>query len=296
MLSRRKDKCKQVVTLLFFCLTVVLTNNFSYAESLSEEALSENPAAIDLLTQALFKRFSNFSEIFSKDILKEFGYCIEDVDVEWDAAFNFSKNTEFLSACIRRTKGDVMQRICTAAEIKFYCMSLIQESDAGTARATNYVQPNKNCNLSSWVDGCEPGWACSVGRNKQVDLKNKEHIPTRIQDCQPCCEGFFCPHGLTCMIPCPLGSYCPSAKLNKTTGVCDPYKYQLPPGDTNHTCGGADMWADFLSATELFCSGGFYCPTTTQKIPCNRGYYCRAGSTEPTRWDHTYIVHHIQLF
>lgn len=93
-----------------------------------------------------------------------------------------------------------MQRICTAAEIRFYSMSLIEESDAGTARATNYVQPNKNCNLSSWNDGCEPGWACSVGRNKQVDLKNKKDIPTRNQECQPCCEGFFCPHGLTCMI------------------------------------------------------------------------------------------------
>lgn len=50
------------------------------------------------------------------------------------------------------------------------------------------------------------------------------------------------------------------------------YQYQLPPGETNHTCGGADVWADFISATELFCSAGFYCPTTTQKNPCNKGY------------------------
>lgn len=97
--------------------------------------------------------------------------------------------------------GDVMQRICTAAEIDFYSKSLIEEaSDAGSSRATNYLKLNKNCNLSSWVEGCEPGWACSVGKDKQVDLKNKKEIPTRVLDCQPCCEGFFCPHGLTCMI------------------------------------------------------------------------------------------------
>ncbi|KAF5955243.1 hypothetical protein HYC85_008099 [Camellia sinensis] len=47
---------------------------------------------------------------------------------------------------------------------------------------------------------------------------------------------------------CPLGSYCPHAKLNKTTGICDPYLYQLPPGKVNHTCGGADTWADVASS------------------------------------------------
>lgn len=81
---RRKEKWEKVVTLLLFSLTVFLTKNLSYgqsslSESETDTALSKNPAAMDLLTQALFKRFSNFSSIFSKDILKEFGYCIEDV-------------------------------------------------------------------------------------------------------------------------------------------------------------------------------------------------------------------------
>lgn len=62
------------------------------------------------------------------------------------------------------------------------------------------MQPNKNCNLSSWLAGCEPGWACNVGPGQKVDLKNSEIIPSRTTECAPCCEGFFCPHGLTCMI------------------------------------------------------------------------------------------------
>ncbi|XP_068490039.1 ABC transporter G family member 24-like isoform X2 [Phaseolus vulgaris] len=85
------------------------------------------------------------------------------------------------------------------------------------------------------------------------------------------------------MIPCPLGSYCPLAKLNKTTGVCEPYLYQLPPMKPNHTCGGANVWADVRSSSEIFCSAGSYCPTTTKRISCSSGHYCRMGSTSEKR-------------
>ncbi|XP_047322682.1 ABC transporter G family member 28-like [Impatiens glandulifera] len=173
-----------------------------------------------------------------------------------------------------------MQRICTAAEVRFYFSSFL---DGGNK---NFLKPNKNCNLSAYVSGCEPGWACSVGKNKKVDLKNSKDVPFRSLACQPCCEGFFCPHGITCMIPCPLGSYCPLATLNKTSGVCDPYHYQLPQGQANHTCGGADMWADIMSRREVFCSAGSYCPTTIKKVPCSRGHYCRTGSTTQTNCFH----------
>ncbi|XP_042511538.1 ABC transporter G family member 28-like isoform X2 [Macadamia integrifolia] len=175
--------------------------------------------------------------------------------------------------------GDLPRRLCTAADIKFYFSTFFQRG----SKSTNYLKPNKNCNLTAWVSGCEPGWACRVAVNQKVDLKNSRDVPHRIVDCKPCCEGFFCPHGITCMIPCPLGAYCPLAKLNKTTGVCDPYRYQLPPGEPNHTCGGADVWADVSSSTEVFCSAGSYCPSTIQKIPCSSGHYCRMGSTSQAR-------------
>ncbi|XP_043706528.1 ABC transporter G family member 28-like isoform X2 [Telopea speciosissima] len=174
---------------------------------------------------------------------------------------------------------DLSRRLCTAAEIKFYFSTFFERG----SKSTNYLKPNKNCNLTSWVSGCEPGWACSVGTNQKVELKNSRNVPLRTGNCKPCCEGFFCPHGITCMIPCPLGAYCPLAKLNKTTGVCDPYRYQLPPGQPNHTCGGADVWADVGSSAEVFCSAGSYCPSTIQKIPCSSGHYCRMGSTSEAR-------------
>nr|GMD22653.1 ABC transporter G family member 28-like [Ipomoea batatas] len=234
---------------------------------------TDNPAAVQLFAQAVFDKFKNFNSLFDDSVRTQLRYCVDNVDADWKAAFDFSKDTEFLSNCVKQTKGDIMQRLCTASEMKFYASSIILDTlEDSSTKSSNYVKPNMNCNLSSWVPGCEPGWACSVGKDVQVDLKNSNEIPFRTLECQPCCEGFFCPHGLTCMIPCPLGSYCPTSKLNETTAVCDPYSYQLPPGDTNHTCGGADVWVDFVSSSDLFCKAGFYCPTTTQKNPCSRGY------------------------
>lgn len=91
--------------------------------------------------------------------------------------------------------GDIGSRLCTVAEVKFYFNNLFEAS-----QSSNYLKPNKNCNLTTWVSGCEPGWACSLGANELVDLRKATDIPARTKSCDTCCEGFFCPHGLTCMI------------------------------------------------------------------------------------------------
>ncbi|PUZ38885.1 hypothetical protein GQ55_9G231900 [Panicum hallii var. hallii] len=90
------------------------------------------------------------------------------------------------------------------------------------------------------------------------------------------------------MIPCPLGAYCPLGTLNDTTGLCDPYFYQITPG-TNTACGTADSWADIVRTNDVFCPPGHYCPTTTQKHNCSDGYYCRKGSTNEKKcfWKNT---------
>lgn len=98
------------------------------------------------------------------------------------------------SSCV--TIGDVTRRLCTAAEIKFYFNSFLER---GSSNA-QFLRPNKNCNLTSWVPGCESGWASTVAPNVKVELKNSKDIPERTLDSQPCCEGFFCPQGITCMI------------------------------------------------------------------------------------------------
>ncbi|PIA26834.1 hypothetical protein AQUCO_08700012v1 [Aquilegia coerulea] len=261
----------------YIIVILILVCNISQCvqgQKKDDDKQNSSDAVLPIVTELVYSRLANFTSLFEGPAGDEFKFCVKNLESDWNGAFNFTNDLDFLSNCVKKTKGDLPQRICTAAELKFYFKGLFE----GGA-TSNYLKPNKNCNLTSWVPGCEPGWACSVGQNQKVNLKDSREMPARTRDCQPCCEGFFCPYGLTCMIPCPLGAYCPLAKLNKTTGVCDPYHYQLPPGKPNHTCGGADLWADVLSGSQLFCSAGSYCPTTTKKIPCSKGHYCRMGST-----------------
>lgn len=96
---------------------------------------------------------------------------------------------------------DLMRRLCTAAEIRLYFNGFFSMASQPKASKKNtYLKPNKNCNLTSWISGCEPGWGCSVGANTKVDLKDTKDTPYRNTDCAACCEGFFCPRGITCMI------------------------------------------------------------------------------------------------
>lgn len=106
--------------------------------------------------------------------------------------FPFSQTLTFVQFLAGLT-GSFPRRLCTAAELKFYFNAFVLSSG-------NNLRPNINCNTSAWVSGCEPGWACSVLENQDVDLQNSHEIPRRTHECDTCCEGFFCPHGLTCMI------------------------------------------------------------------------------------------------
>ncbi|KAM5579194.1 ABC transporter G family member 24-like [Rosa sericea] len=265
---------------LLAILALILAHwlHFVQGQDLYDFDQIDNPTVLPLITQIVYGRISNATAILSRDLSNHSSFCVKEPEADWNQAFNFSSNLDFLISCIQKTKGDITQRLCIAAEMKFYFESLFEKSESA-----NYLKPNKNCNFTSWISGCEPGWACSSGQNQNVDLQNSDRILARTHNCQPCCDGFFCPHGLTCMIPCPSGSYCPLATLDKTTGVCEPYKYQLPPGKPNHTCGGANIWADVGTSSEVFCPVGSYCPTTVKKIPCSSGHYCKMGSTSEKR-------------
>ncbi|RRT75371.1 hypothetical protein B296_00027444, partial [Ensete ventricosum] len=60
------------------------------------------------------------------------------------------------------------------------------------------------------------------------------------------------------------------------------YEYQPPPGQPNHTCGGADIWADVDHSGDLFCPAGYYCPSTIQKNNCSSGYYSCPSHPTPS--------------
>lgn len=88
--------------------------------------------------------------------------------------------------------ADATTRFCTAAEAEIYFVNL--------KNGGNSLKLNRNCNSSHWAEGCEPGWACSLDNEDHVDLENSRDIPARGSNCAACCEGFFCPQGLTCMM------------------------------------------------------------------------------------------------
>ncbi|KAK0605131.1 hypothetical protein LWI29_023090 [Acer saccharum] len=201
-MSREKvdDACWALsVSIVVFVVVISFCVSCTVA---ADDPFKNNPAASEIFSQLVSQSLTNLSSSF-KSVTKDFAFCITDSDADWNEAFNFSKDTTFLSNCIR-SKGDLTRRLCTAAEIQLYFSSLSGAATAG--KRTTIVKPNKNCNLTSWVAGCEPGWACSVPGDKKVDLKTRV-LPLRIEKCSACCEGFFCPNGLTCMIRKYLGDY-----------------------------------------------------------------------------------------
>ncbi|XP_021897746.1 ABC transporter G family member 24-like [Carica papaya] len=276
-MSLKELKVFNFTSILKWVIVVLSLVHCVQGQDLSDYDQINNPALRPLITQFVFSRLSNLTAAISRDIGSRASFCVKDPEADWDRAFNFSSNLDFLESCLVETEGDLGSRICTVAEMKFYFDSFFESSNP------LFLEPNKNCNLTSQLSGCEPGWACSVGQNQEVDIQESENIPPRTQDCKPCCEGFFCPRGITCMMPCPLGSFCPRATLNETTGICEPYNYQASPGLPNHTCGGANIWSDVRSSREVFCSAGSFCPTTTTKSSCSSGHYCRMGSTSEKR-------------
>jgi hypothetical protein len=92
--------------------------------------------------------------------------------------------------------------MCSAGEINAYVSSLVNLINS--AASGGAVQPlsNLNCNLTHWDQGCEDGWSKSLENVQSMsDLyENDTDIPFRGGIARPCCEGFFCPRGLPCMI------------------------------------------------------------------------------------------------
>jgi len=78
------------------------------------------------------------------------------------------------------------------------------------------------------MSGCEPGWACRTAKDVKVDLKDDKNVPVRTQQCAPCCAGFFCPRGITCMIR-KLTSFKHSETMKDS--VVDPFLMLFPHYD-----------------------------------------------------------------
>ncbi|KAG0607438.1 hypothetical protein M758_8G028500 [Ceratodon purpureus] len=219
--------------------------------------------------QLLQSQINELTRNLTAAVESRYSFCITDGEKERDEVFGFNLTTTspLLAKCFDDTGGLVSNYLCTYGEIKLY-FDNIQDLDA--------PKPNLNCNASSWGAQCESGWAGVQLASTQL---SSSEVPIRDRLPTPCCDGFFCPRGLSCMFPCPLGAYCPRAVLNQTSAQCDPYGYQVPQGPMAGQCGGADKWADVGQSQKIFCPAGQFCPTTVAANNCTEGHYCRLGST-----------------
>mgnify|MGYP004710321237 CR=1 FL=1 len=64
------------MALTFFAGVITLTNNVVFTYAAND---SSSDASMDLLTDAISARFSNFTDSFKGDITKEMGFCIDNV-------------------------------------------------------------------------------------------------------------------------------------------------------------------------------------------------------------------------
>eukprot|EP00803_Ostreobium_quekettii_P010678 evm.model.scf_562.5 EVM.evm.TU.scf_562.5 scf_562:63542-73807(+) len=173
-----------------------------------------------------------------------------------------------------------MEAICGAEQTWLYFEYGIGTGDTDRT-------PNSNACLEGSTLECSSGFFDAAPDGARPDPR-------------PCCDGFFCPAGFKCMLPCPLGATCHraspvTADLSGPGGVgegqsnvwCSPYGYRQRDG----RCGGADRWiSDSLPKPQLklpnvtngiYCPGGSYCPQTTQPpVKCKAGHFCRKGTYE----------------
>ncbi|BBN06086.1 protein MpABCG24 [Marchantia polymorpha subsp. ruderalis] len=249
-----------------------------------QDALESAPPSVsranirDLIPKDMLDNFTLSVDQITAQVANNYSFCIQDIEADKRSTFEVNQNSTFLREC-RAFLGDTfVDRVCQQSEIEFYFKNIAWMKNP---------PPTPNCNPFSWPIACEPGWGGLEGVNSSafvdsVYSQGIDGIPLRTVDPQPCCAGFFCPRGLTCMMPCPLGAYCPLARYEESSGTCQPYGYQMRP-ESNLACGGADLWLTFQDSRGIFCEAGSHCPTTTEKELCEPGNYCRAGSTDENK-------------
>lgn len=86
------------------------------------------------------------------------------------------------------TEGTMSARLCVLAEVKLYFDNI---------KNLDKPKPNLNCNASNWSGACEAGFSAQKLTPGGLD---SEIVPVRNAFKMACCDGFFCPRGLTCMI------------------------------------------------------------------------------------------------
>lgn len=110
----------------------------------------------------------------------------------------------------------LLPHLCGPTELDFYFRYLLLTDNPEQVPSSFSSLTICDVGSSSGMsNACAPGFF----QTAQVpELPGPGHVNPELGAAKPCCPGFFCPNLLTCMIPCPLGAYCPRC-------VCLRYSY-----------------------------------------------------------------------
>lgn len=144
----------------------------------------------------------------------------------------------------------------------------------------SYVEPS--CLTEEGTSACTPG----------LYLRSEIIGNSTSQVVAACPAGYFCVSGLTCLLPCTSGAYCPEPPM------VTPYKpedHGVAPGCAvvGACCDGTNTtpvryphptYEHQICAGNSFnepCPAGWYCKSPTTRQLCDKGNFCRAGSISP---------------
>lgn len=99
------------------------------------------------------------------------------------------------SLCSNRTRIDL--HLCGPEELEHYYQYMLLTDNQ------EKVPDSLQCTAggSGSQPACTPGFLDARLENRVASVVPQEPVA--------CCEGYFCPAQLSCMVPCPLGAFCP---------------------------------------------------------------------------------------
>jgi hypothetical protein len=78
----------------------------SNGQTIGDTSDFNNPAVLPLVTQMVYRSLSNSTAALNRELGIRAKFCVKDPDADWNRAFNFSSNLNFLSSCIKKTQGN----------------------------------------------------------------------------------------------------------------------------------------------------------------------------------------------
>ncbi|KAF3847745.1 hypothetical protein F7725_020773 [Dissostichus mawsoni] len=175
---------------------------------------------------------------------------------------------------IQSSLGGSTVEACQQCPQGHYCHQRGKTEPSGWC-AEGYYCPGGQSTERPQQNVCSVGHYCEKGSVKPTAcLPGSYQLRQGQGSCETCPGGSHCPdQGMTIPMPCERGFYCPSGSANQ---------HPCPAGTYGNKSGMVEEWQCSL------CDPGVYCKGTGRTFPsgpCNAGFVCVGGASEPSPLD-----------